>query len=125
MFYTGRAGINGHTPNHIKDLYTRSQHLNEGEAFPLGELLTEHQTLFAAKKGDLGQTCLTEHQKETGNHPPIKKPARRLPIPQRVVAEAEIASVLTKGVIKPALGPWASPIILVRKNDGIVMFCVD
>ena len=50
---------------------------------------------------------------------------RRLPPFKRVAVEAEITRMLQMGVIEPARGEWASPIILVPKKDGSIRFCVD
>ena len=36
-----------------------------------------------------------------------------------------VDDMLSKGIIKPAHGPWASHIVLVCKKDGSTRFCVD
>jgi hypothetical protein len=30
-----------------------------------------------------------------------------------------------KGVIEESEGPWSSPVVLVRKKNGVLRFCVD
>ena len=44
-------------------------------------------------------------------------------------AKQEIATQLQKmqdqGVIQPSSSPWASPVVLVRKKDGTMRFCID
>ena len=36
-----------------------------------------------------------------------------------------VSDMLSQGVITPSQSPWASPIVLVRKKDGGIRFCVD
>jgi hypothetical protein len=36
-----------------------------------------------------------------------------------------ISEMKKQGVIKPSMRPWASPVILVPKKDGMLWFCVD
>ena len=43
----------------------------------------------------------------------------------RGVVDEEINKMLESDVIRPSSSPWSSPIVLVRKKDGSVRFCVD
>ena len=36
-----------------------------------------------------------------------------------------VAEMLKQEVIEPSTSPWASPLVLVRKKDGGLRFCVD
>lgn len=56
---------------------------------------------------------------------PIKQSLRRVPISTTQIGEAEFQKMLEHGVIKPSDSPWASPIVLVEKKDGMRSFCED
>ena len=49
---------------------------------------------------------------------------RRLPVAQREDADNAVQDMSSQGLIDPSESPWASPIVLVRK-DGSLRFCVD
>lgn len=44
---------------------------------------------------------------------------------QRGIIEEHVDDMLNRGIIQPSTSPWASPIILVKKKDGIDGFVVD
>ncbi len=62
---------------------------------------------------------------DTGKHRPIRLPPRRLPITKEEVECAEVQKMLDRGVIEPCQSSWASPVVLVAKEDGSTRFCVD
>ena len=38
---------------------------------------------------------------------------------------AQVQQMLANDVIWPSNGPWASPVVMVKKKDGSLRFCVD
>lgn len=62
---------------------------------------------------------------DTGNALPIRQPPQRLPLVCREEASQAIKEVSEQGIIEPSDSPWASPMVLVRKKDGGLRFCVD
>ena len=38
---------------------------------------------------------------------------------------AQVQQMLSSNVIHPSNSPWASPVVMVRKKDGSLHFCVD
>ncbi len=59
------------------------------------------------------------------NNTPIKQHPRRIPYAHREESEHQINEMLDKGIIRESTSPWSSPIILVKKKDGEMRFCVD
>ncbi|GBN70184.1 Retrovirus-related Pol polyprotein from transposon 297 [Araneus ventricosus] len=99
--------------------------LNEEQRTAVKELLQEFQNLFSTSDSDVGRCNMTQHRINTGNHPPIKQYPRRLPLAKKEEAERLVKEMVDNGIIEESSGPWASPIVLVKKKDGSARFCVD
>ena len=99
-----------------------SPHLNEKDRIKLAQLLSEFSDVFDDKL----DTCnVTFHKINTGRSTPIKQRPRRLPYAYRDEADQQIQEMLANGIITPSVSPWSSPIVLVRKKNGDLRFCVD
>ncbi|GBN30436.1 Retrovirus-related Pol polyprotein from transposon 297 [Araneus ventricosus] len=68
---------------------------------------------------------MTQHRINTGDHPSIKQYPRRLPLARKEEAERLVNEMVENGIIEESSGPWASPIVLVKKKDRSTRFCVD
>ena len=56
---------------------------------------------------------------------PVRTKQYPLPHSQIEVIKAEVETMLGMGVIERANSPYNSPIVLVKKKDGTIRFCVD
>ena len=113
-------------PKHLQELYQDcTKDLEEEQKLEVVRLLSRRESVFAKGPEDLGRTNVDRHRIDTGGHPPIKQPARRLPFHKQEEATQEINNMLSAGVIEPSCSPWSSPIVLVRKKDGSLRFCID
>ena len=88
-------------------------------------LLKEYEDCFMTEEKSLGQTSIVKHHIHTGNSAPIKQRPRREPLGMKDAVKEEIEKMMNKGIIEPSTSAWASPIVLVRKKDGSIRFCID
>ena len=88
-------------------------------------LLQIHQEQFMVNGNKLGKTNIVKHHINTNDHLPIKQQHRREPLGMQSVVKDELHKMEEKGIIEPSNSAWASPIVLVRKKDGSIRFCVD
>ncbi|XP_076465351.1 uncharacterized protein LOC143297064 [Babylonia areolata] len=56
---------------------------------------------------------------------PIRSKPYPLPYAQRDTVRDEIKMLLNMGAIEPSVSPYSSQIVLVKKKDGKIRFCVD
>ena len=96
--------------------------LQGGKRGKLKNLLLEFSDIFDE---NLGHTTILIHEINTGNSTSIKQHPRRIPFAHRDESERQIADMLDKSIIRESTSPWSSPIILVKKKDGEMRFCID
>nr|KAG5707596.1 hypothetical protein BaRGS_030978 [Batillaria attramentaria] len=70
-------------------------------------------------------TSLDECEIVVLSEQPVRTQQYPLPHAMRRTVEDEVDSMLKLGVIERAASPYSSPIVLVKKPDGKIRFCVD
>ena len=109
----------------MEQLKPQLAHLTEEQRLQLEALLTDFADVFALDPSELGSTGLVKHSIDTGDHAPIRQPLWRTPFALGGKVNEIVREMVAQGVVEPSKSPWASPIVLVRKKDGGMHFCVD
>ncbi|UYV79703.1 hypothetical protein LAZ67_18000349 [Cordylochernes scorpioides] len=87
--------------------------------------LNEFSDIFDFEKKSFPVSGEIKHKIDTSDYPPVRqRPCRVSPAERRVI-QSEVEKMMETKIIRPSSSPWASPIILVRKKDGSLRFCVD
>ena len=100
------------------------EHLSSLQQQQLNDLFKEFSDVFSQGEDDLGCTPLLEHTIEA-HGPPLRQPYRRQNPAVRREEMAQVQQMLASDVIRPSNSPWASPVVMVKKKDGSLRFCVD
>jgi hypothetical protein len=60
-----------------------------------------------------------------GDARPIRQPPRRIPLAKQAEVSEMLNNMQRRRIIEESDGPWSSPVVLVRKRNGELRFCVD
>ena len=90
-------------------------------------LLKEYHDIFSLEKCDMGHTNATKHKivLKDPDTPPFKECFCQILPPQLDEVRERLKLMLDAGVIQPSNSPWCNAVVLVRKKDGSLRFCID
>ena len=90
-------------------------------------LLKEYHDIFSLEKRDMGHTNATKHKivLKDPDTPPFKEHFHRIPPPQLDEVREHLKLMLDAGMIRPSNSPWCNAVVLVRKKDESLHFCIN
>lgn len=99
--------------------------LTESQKNKVAQLFVKWEDVFSKGTTDIGHTKLVEHRIKLDDEKPFKEPHRRIPPGLISEVREHLNEMLTSGAIRPSESPYSSNVVLVRKKDGTIRFCVD
>ena len=103
----------------LKEVEVSPEEKEEARSF-----LRQHHKAFSIH-GELGRYTKHPFSINTGNAKPIRQMPRPVPFHRKAEVDKQLDEMLEKGIIEPSDSEWASPILMVKKADGSLRFCVD
>ena len=100
--------------------------LKPDEREELRKLLMEFWDRFALNPNKPTTTTVVQHEINTGSHRPIKLKPYPAPKAYEDVIKKMISDMKENNIISPtSTSSWGFPVVLVKKPDGSMRFCVD
>lgn len=88
-------------------------------------LFERWESVFPKTSMDLGHTSEVRHKIELTDNAPFKEPVRRIPPAIYMEVKEHLQEMLDIGAIRESKSPWSSNVVIVRKKDGTIRFCID
>ena len=94
-------------------------------ALKFERMLMEHHNIFSLERNEIGCTDVAEHVIELLDTEPFKERFCRITPPLVEEVQEHLQEMLDRGAIRPSQSPWCNAVVLVRKKDGGLRFCID
>ena len=88
-------------------------------------LLLEFHHVFSLEPNEIGCTDATKHVIELMKDEPFKERFHRIAPPLVDEVHQHIQEMLDSSAIRPSQSPWCNAVVLLRKKDGSLQFCID
>ena len=88
-------------------------------------LLLEFHHVFSLEPNEIGCMDAMEHVIELMKDEPFKERFHRITPPLVDEMRQHIQEMLDGSAIRPSQSPWCNAMVLVRKKDGSLRFCID
>ena len=100
-------------------------HWSSGNVVAVRELVLAYHDVFALESNELSCTSAIKHEIRIENSEPFKKRFWCIPLSLLEEVRASLRDMLEAGAIHPNQLPWCNAMVLVRKKDGTLRFCVN
>jgi hypothetical protein len=106
--------------------FTYDPTLSQSQIKELQHILIDFRSLFRDKIDNLNmiQTKVKHHIHTIPGQKVQSQPYTYGPAERKII-DNEIDKLVASDLIQPSTSPWSSPVVLVRKKDGTIRFCID
>jgi len=107
-----------------KHILSATQHIDDPQCrLALQDILWRHKILFDPTPSIINippQSAI-----KTADHPPIFSKQYPASPKDQLIKSQETQKLLDRGQIEESNSPWSSPVVLVKKKDNALRFCID
>ena len=106
------------------DIVNINKELTDSEKEQIKQLINEYQDVFSKGPEDIGESSFT-HKIELTSDVPVKKKSYRTAEAHKKVVEEELRKMIRMEVVQKSTSPYGAPVVLIKKKDNTVRFCID
>lgn len=99
-------------------------HLTAAQRQSLQDLLLEYADIFGSDLTELGRFSQVKHQIKTTGGPVSSRPYRTSHAELDVLKDF-VSKLLRAKMVRPSQSPWASPVVLVKREGKPYRLCID
>ena len=122
---THQQSVASETDNICEKLDLEESCLTEDQKKQAKEFLQKWQLIFTSGPLDLGHTKTVKHEIHLENEQPFKEPYRHIPPSLIQEVREHLREMIEIGAIRESSSPFSSNVVIVRKKDGSIRFCID
>ena len=112
-------------PSHLDRVDLSDTKLSTEQKHEVLQFLQKWQHVFSKSSTDLGCTDLVQHEIHLKNEQPFKEPYRSIPPALIQEVREHLKAMLEVGAVRCSNSPFSSNVVIVRKKDGTIRFCID